>query len=338
MTFLEIILDLKKDILDQLGNKNFNYIQEQKLNKLIQDLNNFIKKHEEYTQLLKDEDLKIEAEKELQIVENEIKTYLKERIFSDIEKYNSFFLEIKTGVGGLDAQDWSSMLLKMYIKYFDNNSIKYNVVTKQEDTGIKNITLKIEHQMSRFLGEAGVHRLVRISPFNAQKKRQTSFSAIYLYGNAELKNIEINKKDLDIGTFRASGAGGQHVNKTDSAVRIHHIPSGIIVECQNERSQTQNKDTAMNLLKNRLYEFEKQKNLKKNHLFLKENIEWGNQFRSYVLDPYKIIKDKKLDIEIKSNVLIDKVLNGDINVFLEKYEINTIQNNYKNIINNVLSI
>jgi peptide chain release factor 2 len=245
-----------------------------------------------------------------------------ENLMSENADPNNIFLEIHAGAGGTESQDWAEMLLRMYVRWAEKQKAKIIILqeTRGEEAGVKSITIKIEKDYAYgwLKRESGIHRLVRISPFDSNKRRHTSFASVWIYPEIDDKiEIEINESDLRIDTFRASGAGGQHVNTTDSAVRIKHIPSEIVVQCQNDRSQHKNKAHAMNMLKSRIYEFELQKRKEKENVLndQKKQIGWGNQIRSYVLHPYKLIKDLRTNHE-SSNV--SDVLDGEIDNFLEK--------------------
>ncbi|MCJ7485452.1 MAG: peptide chain release factor 2, partial [Candidatus Aminicenantes bacterium] len=230
-------------------------------------------------------------------------------------------LTIHPGAGGTESQDWSQMLLRMYLRYAERKGFKVEILDQQpgEEAGLKSATLRIEgdYAFGNLSQETGVHRLVRISPFDAAKRRHTSFSAVFVYPEVD-EDIEvgINSDDLKIDTYRAGGKGGQHVNTTDSAVRITHIPTGIIVQCQSERSQHKNKASAMKVLKSRLYELEQRnKRVKLDALEdMKSEIAWGNQIRSYVLHPYRMIKDLRTRVETGDT---DKVLDGDLDEFIK---------------------
>ena len=232
------------------------------------------------------------------------------------------YVEIHAGAGGTESQDWAEMLRNMYIKWAEKKSFSYSLIseTKGEEAGFKSSTIKIEGKYAYgFLRyESGVHRLVRISPFDSSKRRHTSFSSVWVYPVVD-ENIDvtINEKDLRIDTYRSSGAGGQHVNTTDSAVRITHQPSNIVVQCQNERSQHKNKETAMNMLKARLHELEMQKKEEESKSVEsnKKEIGWGNQIRSYILQPYQMVKDNRTGLERSDP---EKVLDGNLNPFLEE--------------------
>lgn len=230
-------------------------------------------------------------------------------------------MTIHPGAGGTESQDWAQMLFRMYLRFAERKGFKTEVVDYQagEEAGLKSATIRIEgdYAFGLLTQESGVHRLVRISPFDANKRRHTSFAAVFVYPEIEEDiEIEINPDDLKIDTYRASGKGGQHVNRTDSAVRITHIPTGIVVQCQNERSQHQNKATALKILKARLHEIEKKKKQEKIDKLedLKSDIAWGNQIRSYVLHPYKMIKDLRTRVETGD---VDRILDGDLDEFIK---------------------
>lgn len=241
-------------------------------------------------------------------------------LFGNPADGNDAFLFIQAGAGGTEAQDWAQMLTRMYTRWAERHNFAVEVVEEhQGDTaGIKSITLRIigERAYGWLRNEVGVHRLVRISPFNANGKRQTSFASVDVWPDVDDSiQIEINDKDLRIDTYRSSGAGGQHVNKTDSAVRITHIPTGIVVTCQNERSQFQNKDMAMKMLRSRLYELELKKRAAEEDAAkaAQKKIEWGSQIRNYVLYPYQLVKDVRTGFETADS---DAVLDGDLDGFM----------------------
>ena len=245
-----------------------------------------------------------------------------ENLMNESADSNNVFLEIHAGAGGTESQDWAEMLSRMYIRWAEKQDAKILLLqeTRGEEAGIKSTTIKIEKNYAYgwLKRESGIHRLVRISPFDSNKRRHTSFASIWVYPEIDDKiEIEINESDLRIDTYRASGAGGQHVNTTDSAVRIKHLPTDIVVQCQNDRSQHKNKAYAMNMLKSRIYEKEIQKRKEKENVLndQKKQIGWGNQIRSYVLHPYKLIKDLRTNHE-SSNV--NGILDGEIDSFLEK--------------------
>ena len=254
--------------------------------------------------------------KELENLSKELEEFRIENLFTGEADGNDCFLEINTGVGGVDACDFSEMLLNMYIKWAEKKKIKYEIVEVDKDdvAGIKSAIIKIKAKNAYGLlkNERGIHRLVRQSPFNSAGKRQTSFTSIDVYPVVDDKiNIEINEKDLKIDVCRASGAGGQHVNKTDSAVRILHIPTGIAVECQEQRSQHQNKEEAMKMLKSKLYQIElkKKEEEKLQNSISKGDNGWGSQVRNYVLHPYKLVKDLRTGCETSNT---NAMLNGEL--------------------------
>lgn len=230
------------------------------------------------------------------------------------------FLDINSGAGGTEAQDWALMLLRMYTRFCEQNNFQYTLIDELqgEEAGIKNATLYIKGNFATGLleSEIGIHRLVRISPFDTNKRRHTSFAAVNITPESDDISIEINQKDLRIDTFRAGGAGGQHVNKTDSAVRITHLPTGIVTQCQNERSQIQNKERAMKALKSKLYYQEELKRQADFDNIERKKIEWGSQIRSYILHPYKMIKDHRTNYESSQP---EKTLDGDLLTIIEKY-------------------
>jgi peptide chain release factor 2 len=235
---------------------------------------------------------------------------------------NNAFLEIHAGAGETESQDWAEILQRMYLRWAESKNYKVSLLqeSRGEEVGIKSSTIKISGEFTYgwLKKESGIHRLVRISPFDSNKRRHTSFASIWVYPEIDEKiDIEINESELRIDTYRASGAGGQHVNTTDSAVRITHIPTGIVVQCQSDRSQHKNKSNAMSMLKSRIYESElsKKKNEENITNSQKKQIGWGSQIRSYVLHPYKMIKDLRTNYE-SSNV--NDILDGKIDKFLEK--------------------
>jgi len=234
----------------------------------------------------------------------------------------NIYLEIHAGAGGTESQDWADMLRRMYMKWFDKKNFKYEIISehKGDEAGIKSSTIKVDgdYLYGLMKSESGVHRLVRISPFDSGARRHTSFASVWVYPAVEDDiSIKINEKDLRIDTYRSSGAGGQHVNTTDSAVRITHIPSKIVVQCQNQRSQHKNKETCFKMLKARLYEHELQIKEEKNQKELtnKTDIGWGHQIRSYVLQPYQLVKDLRNKTE---NTNPSSVLDGNIDQFIEE--------------------
>jgi len=236
---------------------------------------------------------------------------------------NNAIMTINSGAGGTESQDWAQMLLRMYTRWAERNGYKSEILDIQygEEAGIKSATVNFtgDYAYGYLRAEIGVHRLVRISPFDANKRRHTSFASVFVYPEVEEDlDIEIKEEDLKIDVYRASGPGGQGVNTTDSAVRLTHVPSGIIVQCQNERSQFKNKASAMKVLKSRLYELEmeKQDEEKKSLEKQKKKIEWGSQIRSYVLHPYRMAKDLRTHVEMGN---VDAVLDGDLASFIEAF-------------------
>ena len=250
------------------------------------------------------------------VKKNEIKCFLSKEA-DPLDCY----IEIHAGAGGTESQDWADMLRRMYLKWSDNKNFQSQLESehKGDEAGIKSSTIKIEgdYVYGWLKKESGIHRLVRISPFDSGARRHTSFASVWIYPVVDENiNIEILDKDLRIDTYRSSGAGGQHVNTKDSAVRITHLPTKIVVQCQNERSQHKNKDTCMNMLKARLYDFEiKKKDQENKNTSVKSEIGWGHQIRSYILQPYRLVKDNRTNHE---NTSPDKVLDGEIDDFLEK--------------------
>jgi len=232
-------------------------------------------------------------------------------------------LTIHPGAGGTESQDWADMLFRMYNRWCERHDYETNIIdyAPGEEAGLKSATMEIKGEFAYgyLKAESGVHRLVRISPFDANSRRHTSFVSVYVYPEFDDEiNIEINEEDLRIDTYRASGAGGQHVNKTSSAVRITHIPTGVVVQCQSERSQIKNRATAMKLLKSRLYQMELEEQRKKQAELekSKKKIEWGSQIRSYVFHPYNMVKDHRTNEETSS---IQAVMDGNIDRFIEAY-------------------
>ena len=251
-----------------------------------------------------------------QVRKNEIKCFLSK----EADSFNCY-IEIHAGAGGTESQDWAEMLRRMYLKWSAQKKFKSNLISehKGEEAGIKSSTINIEgdYAFGWLKKESGIHRLVRISPFDSGARRHTSFASVWVYPVVDDNiNIELLDKDLRIDTYRSSGAGGQHVNTTDSAVRITHIPSKIVVQCQNERSQHKNKETCMNMLKARLYDYETKKKEQENQNVenSKSEIGWGHQIRSYILQPYQLVKDNRTNFESTNP---EKILNGEIDEFLE---------------------
>jgi peptide chain release factor 2 len=270
----------------------------------------------------KDEALSAQLLQEMTLLKNDAGILQTECLFSDSHSSSNCFIDFNSGAGGTESNDWTSMLLRMYLRFAERLKLKSEIIHSIDgvDAGIKSCTIKVTGKNSYgwFKTESGVHRLVRISPFNASGKRMTSFSSVWVYPEIENEEeIKINEQDLKIDTYRSSGAGGQHVNTTDSAVRITHLPTKIVVHCQNNRSQHKNKEMAMNMLKARIHMLEMQKKrdqLQQGHA-AKPEIGWGSQIRSYVLQPYQLIKDVRTGHE---EVDIQKVLDGDLENFVSK--------------------
>jgi peptide chain release factor 2 len=242
-------------------------------------------------------------------------------LFFEADDARNALLTIHPGAGGTESQDWASFLLRMYLRYAERKGYKTEVLDMQpgEEAGLKSVTVRVEgdYAFGNLSQESGVHRLVRISPFDANKRRHTSFAAVFVYPEVDEDiDIAISPDDLRIDTYRSGGKGGQHVNTTDSAVRITHILTGIVVQCQNERSQHKNKAAAMKVLMARLYELEREKKLKKVEKLedAKTDIAWGNQIRSYVLHPYRMVKDLRTRLETGDT---DRVLDGDLDDFIK---------------------
>ena len=272
---------------------------------------------EEENLTVKDEVLQNIKNLNKDVKKNEIKCFLSNEADS-----LDCYIEIHAGAGGTESQDWAEMLKRMYLKWAQSKNYKTNLISehKGDEAGIKSATIKIEGEyvFGWLKKESGIHRLVRISPFDSGARRHTSFASVWIYPVVDENiNIEILEKDLRIDTYRSSGAGGQHVNTTDSAVRITHLPTKIVVQCQNERSQHKNKDTCMNMLKARLYDYEikKREQENQNTESNKAEIGWGHQIRSYVLQPYRLVKDNRTSFESTNP---DKILDGEIDEFLEQ--------------------
>ena len=274
--------------------------------------------NEDYSATLLEEAVALTKKYEQEKEKAEIKILLKEETDS-----NDAIIQIHPGAGGTESQDWAEMLLRLYKKWAEKNDYQFKIIDLQpgDDAGLKNVTAEIigEYAFGNIKCEIGIHRLVRISPFNAQGKRQTSFASVFAYPLIKDEiEIDINPKDIRVDTYRASGAGGQHVNTTDSAIRITHEPTGIIVQCQNERSQIQNRETAMKILKSRLYQIELEKKQKEKRKLesSKSDIGWGNQIRSYVFHPYQMVKDHRTNYQTgKTNAVLD----GEIDDFIHAY-------------------
>ena len=237
-------------------------------------------------------------------------------------------VSINAGAGGTEAQDWAEMLFRMYLRYCERHGFETRIMDLQEgdEAGIKSATFLANGQYAYgyLKGESGVHRLVRVSPFDSNNRRHTSFASVFVSPEIDDSiEVDIDEKDLRVDTYRASGKGGQHVNKTDSAVRLTHIPTGIVVSCQNERSQRQNKDRAMKMLRARLYELEKARQREKQDELnsTKKEIGWGSQIRSYVMHPYRMVKDHRTDYEDSD---VDSVMDGELDEFIKEYLISAV--------------
>lgn len=283
-----------------------------------------IKELDDFAQIA-EQDTKLQAELIKEIEKVELKLHEKEfyLLLSGPHDRDNCFLSIHAGTGGVDAQDCAAILMRMYLRFADQKGFTTDVLQVQagEEAGIKKATIEItgEYAYGLCKSEAGVHRIVRLSPFNAQNLRQTSFVLVEVIPVIEQEiDIKLNPDDLRIDTFKSSGAGGQHVNKTSSAVRITHKPTGLVVACQQERSQLQNKEKALKLLKAKLYQIEQEKLDQQEQQFKGEHKQgsWSNQIRSYVFHPYQMVKDHRTEAETSK---IDEVINGDLDVFVEKY-------------------
>jgi peptide chain release factor 2 len=264
-----------------------------------------------------------EIKRDMAALRDEIESLELQNLLSgDLDKHNAI-VTIHPGAGGTESQDWAQMLMRMYLRWAERRGYKAEVVDllPGEEAGIKSVTVTVsgDYAYGYLSSEAGVHRLVRISPFDSNKRRHTSFASVIVYPEVEDDvDIEIREEDIRMDTYRASGAGGQHVNKTSSAVRLTHIPTGVIVACQNERSQHKNRAMAMKILKARLYDLQvKEKERKMEYLAGdKKDIAWGSQIRSYVLQPYRLVKDHRTGLEVGD---VDSVLEGDIDRFIKEY-------------------
>ena len=279
---------------------------------------------EELTELSKDNLSELEEIKpQFEEIEKKIIDLEEESLYSSEFDNHSAVLTVNAGAGGVDAHDWAEMLLRMYTRYLDSIEMSFEIeeISSGEEAGIKSASIRVEsfRAYANLESERGVHRLVRISPFDSNKRRHTSFAGVDVVPLIEDSNdYEINDDDIRIDVYRSSGAGGQHVNTTDSAVRVTHTPTGIVVACQAERSQLQNKIRALGLLKSKLIIKEKEEKLKKLDSIRGEQVEagWGRQIRSYVMQPYQQVKDSRTNIEVGN---IQSVLDGDINIFINEY-------------------
>lgn len=331
------LLRLKK--LENLSSDPNLWQDQQKAQKILQEKNylneevtqyqDLKKKYDDIVELIelleeeKNVELLEEAEQGLLELSKQVKKLEIACLFSGEADNKECFLEIHAGAGGTESHDWAQMLLRMYIRWAEKHKFKVEFIDQisGEEAGIKSVTLKIhgKNAYGYCKSENGVHRLVRLSPFNAAGKRQTSFASVFSFPVlTDDINIEVNEKDLRIDTYRSSGAGGQHVNTTDSAVRITHLPTSIVVQCQNDRSQHKNRAEAMSMLKAKLYEVELRNRQEKidNLNKTKTEIGWGHQIRSYVLHPYRMVKDLRTDYETSDT---DAVLDGDLDEFMVAY-------------------
>ena len=284
------------------------------------------KEYDELNELIKitnedDEKLISEINKNTNQLIKKVRKKEFESFLSGEADSNSCFLEIHSGAGGVEAQDWAEMIVRMYTRWCEKKKFNFEILEENsgDEAGIKSLTMKIDgdYAYGWLKKESGIHRLVRISPFDSNSRRHTSFASVWIYPIIDEKiEVNINEKDLRIDTYRASGAGGQHVNKTDSAVRITHLPTNIVVQCQNNRSQHKNKATALSMLKARIYEMELQKKESEQQSKNQSKFEigWGRQIRSYIMHPYKMVKDLRNNTEISN---CNSVLDGNIDIFLE---------------------
>ncbi len=269
-----------------------------------------------------DESLRQELESQINALDEKFKPLRLKTLLDGKNDKNNVFLSVHSGAGGNEASDWTQMLTRMYTRWAERHGFKCEVLDLQEDEGgIKSVSMKISgpYAFGYLKGEAGVHRLVRISPFDAAKRRHTSFASVYASPEVDDDiEIELKPEDYRLDTYRAGGAGGQHVNKTDSAVRITHYATGIVVQCQNERSQFMNKDVAFKMLRSRLYEYYQKKREEEHQkdAIAKKDISWGNQIRSYVFQPYTLVKDHRTGYSTGN---IQAVMDGGIDDFIESY-------------------
>lgn len=326
----------KQKLQEEASSPNFwdDTKRARKVSKRLTFLENIIKKFhdlkdryddlEELAMLAEDdEDMQEELQEMVPALKKEVEHIELENMLSGEDDDKNAILSIHPGAGGTESQDWAEILLRMYTHWMDKNDYEYKELNfmKGEEAGIKDVTLQVkgEYAYGYLKAEAGIHRLVRISPFDSNQRRHTSFASVFVYPEIDdTIEVDLDENDLRIDTYRASGAGGQHVNKTETAIRIIHEPTGIKVQCQNERSQHKNKETAMKLLKARLYqkkkeEREKERNKIENN---KKDIAWGNQIRSYVFHPYRKVKDHRTNLE-EGNV--DAVMDGDIDKFIKTF-------------------
>ncbi|HPN74627.1 MAG TPA: peptide chain release factor 2 [Candidatus Marinimicrobia bacterium] len=302
----------------------------------IDNFENLVKYQKEITDFVdlaaeeQDDSVLAELEKMVNELISKVEQLELETMLDEPDDEKNAILTIHPGAGGTESQDWAHMLMRMYLRWMERSGMEADVISilDGEEAGIKEVTIEVKgrYAYGYLKAEAGIHRLVRISPFDANHRRHTSFASVFVYPAIEDDiSVEINQDDLRIDTFRASGAGGQHVNKTSSAVRITHIPTGIVVQCQNERSQFKNKDSAMKILRARLYQLKKEeKNKEKMEIEKnKKDISWGNQIRSYVFQPYTLVKDHRTKYETGN---IQAVMDGEIDEFLRQYLLFNVKN------------
>ncbi len=277
----------------------------------------------EFQQEDADPEIAADYQKQLQIVDKKISDLEFRRMLGGKDDRKNAILTIHPGAGGTESQDWAEMLMRMYLRFAELRGFKTNIMDLQsgDEAGIKSVTIEVTgpYAYGYLKAENGVHRLVRISPFDSNSRRHTSFASVFVLPEIDdTIEIDMNPADLRIDTFRASGAGGQHVNKTDSAIRITHLPTGTVVSCQNERSQHKNKANALKILASRLYQqkLEEQQARKKEYENEKQDIAWGSQIRSYVFHPYNMVKDHRTNVETSN---IQQVMDGDLIQFIESY-------------------
>jgi len=270
-----------------------------------------------------EEDLLGELQETVKDIEKSLSELEFRRMMSGKEDPNNAILTIHPGAGGTESQDWAEMLMRMYLRFAERHGFKTEILDQQagDEAGIKSVTIEVTglYAYGYLKAETGVHRLVRLSPFDANNRRHTSFASVFVLPEIDENiDVEINPADLRIDTYRASGAGGQHVNKTDSAIRITHLPTGIVVQCQNERSQHKNKANALKILASRLYQLklEEQKAKRKEIENTKTDIAWGNQIRSYIFHPYNMVKDHRTNVETSN---VQQVMDGALDRFIEEY-------------------
>ena len=289
------------------------------INKLKKDINSI----QEFMELELEESMILDIKENIKEIKNTIEKIKINSLLNGEFDHNNAYMEIHSGAGGTESNDWANMLKRMYLRYFEKKGYKYEIISEQpgEEVGIKGVTFKIKglNTFGYLKSETGVHRLVRISPFDSNKRRHTSFASVLVTPEINTNiEIEIKENDIKIDVYRSSGAGGQSVNTTDSAVRITHLPTGIVVTCQNERSQIQNKEKAIDILKQKLYLLEREKvdkqlsNLKGSVM----DVNFGSQIRNYVMHPYSLVKDLRTNVETFN---VEKVLDGDIDIFIESY-------------------